>query len=57
MNAVSLVFAAAGFKIKYAILYADAFALATARAAGSLLMTGDPELRDIGEVEALWIGR
>ncbi|MDH7578141.1 MAG: hypothetical protein QHH75_10065 [Bacillota bacterium] len=37
--------------------YGDAFALATARAAGSLLMTGDPELKKIGEGETLWIGR
>ncbi len=38
------VFAAAGFKMCYAISYADAFAVATAAEMGAVLVTGDPEL-------------
>jgi len=42
------VFAAAGFKMHYAISYADAFAVATADALNAVLVTGDPELGQLG---------
>ena len=38
------VFAAARFKMRYAISYADAFAAATADDLDAILVTGDPEL-------------
>jgi predicted nucleic acid-binding protein len=38
------VFAAAGFKMQYAISYADAFAAAAAQDLDAILVTGDPEL-------------
>ena len=41
------VFAAAGFKMRYAISYADAFAAATADELNAVLVTGDPELEQL----------
>jgi len=41
------VFAAAGFKMRYAISYADAFAAATAVERDAVLVTGDPELQQL----------
>ena len=38
------VFAAARFKMRYAISYADAFAAATTQDLDAILVTGDPEL-------------
>ena len=42
------VFSAAGFKMYYAISYADAFAAAAAEELGAVLVTGDPELEQLG---------
>ena len=42
------VFSAAGFKMHYAISYADAFAAAAAEELGAVLVTGDPELEQLG---------
>ena len=53
----SLVFDAASLKIRHAIAYADAFAVATTKAQKATLVTGDPELKDLEEVPLLWIGR
>lgn len=50
-----LVFEAPSLKIKYPIAYADAFALATAKALGGPLVTGDPELKNLREVPLIWI--
>ena len=50
------VFAAVGFKMRYAISYADAFAVATAEDLDAVLVTGDPELAQLGnriEIERL----
>ena len=45
------VFAAARLKMRYAILYVDAFAAALARELGATLVTGDPELESLrGEI-------
>jgi predicted nucleic acid-binding protein len=38
------VMAAVGFKMHYALSYADAFAAAAAQALGATLVSGDPEL-------------
>jgi len=51
-----LVFEAASLKIKYPIAYADSFALATTMALSGALVTGDPELRSVEEIDILWIG-
>lgn len=51
----SLVLVAAALKVRYTISYADAFAAATAQVAGASLMTGDPELRKLTEVEVIWL--
>lgn len=53
----SLVMEAASLKIKYRIAYADAFAVATAKAKNASLITGDPKLKDLDEVPILWIGK
>jgi len=42
------VFSAAGFKMHYAISYADAFAAAAVEELGAVLVTGDPELEQLG---------
>jgi len=52
-----LVLKAAAIKMKYPVSYADAFAVATAKGKNSLLMTGDPEIKGINEVDILWIGQ
>jgi len=52
----SLVFEAAALKIRHAMAYADAFAVATAKAQNGTLVTGDPELKDLKEIPILWIG-
>ena len=52
----SLVFEAAALKIRHAMAYADAFAVATAKAQNGTLVTGDPELKDLEEIPILWIG-
>ena len=44
-----LVFAAADFKMEYAISYADAFAVALADRTGATLVSGDPELDLLGD--------
>lgn len=41
------VFAAVGFKMRYAISYADAFAVATAEDLDAVLVTGDPEIEQL----------
>ena len=51
-----LIFEAARWKTKARIAYADAFALATAERWGTLLVTGDPEMRHLGEQVIDWIG-
>ena len=43
------VFSAARFKMRYPISYADAFAAATAEALDAVLVTGDPELLQLGD--------
>lgn len=52
----SLVLAAVSLTMRRPIAYADAFAVATAAARGARLVTGDPELRGLGDVPTLWIG-
>jgi len=54
----TLVFRAAAIKMRWAISYADAFAVATAQAQNAFLLTGDPELKalDPDEVSLLWLG-
>lgn len=50
------VFAAARWKIKYPLSYADAFAATSAEQNKAILLTGDPELlalKDILQIEAL----
>ena len=42
------VFSAARLKMRYPISYADAFAAATAEALDAILVTGDPELAQLG---------
>jgi predicted nucleic acid-binding protein len=51
-----LVLQAARIKTRYPIAYADAFAVATAEVTGSILLTGDPELKDLNEVKIFWLG-
>jgi predicted nucleic acid-binding protein len=51
-----LIFEAARWKTKSRISYADAFALATAERWGTLLVTGDPEMRHLGEHVIDWMG-
>jgi predicted nucleic acid-binding protein len=48
---------AALLKGRYPIAYADAFAAALARKYRCPLVTGDPELRSILDLELDWIGR
>ncbi len=52
-----LVFEAVSLKIKYPIAYADSFALATTMALSGALVTGDPELRSVEEIDILSIGK
>ena len=54
-----MVLDAARLKARFAISYADSFAVLTARILEAPLVTGDPELRPVeraGEVELDWIG-
>jgi ribonuclease VapC len=51
------IWAAAILKGRYPIAYADAFAAALARKHRCPLVTGDPELRSITDLELDWIGR
>jgi len=48
---------AALLKGRYRIAYADAFAAALAQKYHCPLVTGDPELRSITDLELDWIGR
>jgi len=48
---------AAVLKGRYPIAYADAFAAALAHKYQCPLVTGDPELRSIPDLELDWIGR
>jgi len=54
------VLAAARFKIRHAVSYADAFAVMTAQRSNGILVTGDPELLRLGsemQIEELVRGR
>jgi predicted nucleic acid-binding protein len=56
----SMVFAAARLKAQHKISYADAFAVVTAIQIGAQLVTGDPEIRELGTRGVLklhWAGR
>jgi ribonuclease VapC len=49
--------AAAGFKARFPIAYADCFAAALAQERGAPLATGDPEIRLlVAEADILWLG-
>ncbi len=48
---------AALLKARYPIAYADAFAAALAQKHRCPLVTGDPELRSINDLDLDWIGR
>jgi predicted nucleic acid-binding protein len=48
---------AALLKVQYPIAYADAFAAAQAQKYRCPLVTADPELRSIADLELDWIGR
>ncbi len=55
-----LILGAARLKSRYAISYADAFAVETAREQKAILVTGDPELWQLSKrepVELLWLGK
>ena len=55
----SLILAAAEWKSRYAISYADAFAVATAVREGAVLVTGDADFRPLAEdgvVRLEWLG-
>ena len=55
-----LIRAAARLKSRYPISYADAFAVETAREQNAILVTGDPELRQLSKqepIELLWVGK
>lgn len=54
-----LILNAARLKSRYAILYADAFAVETARQEKAALVTADPELFELCQrepIELLWVG-
>lgn len=56
-NDLEAVVAAARWKARYRISYADAFAAATADRFGATILTGDPEFEALGHrVEVEWIG-
>jgi predicted nucleic acid-binding protein len=51
-----LTFAAARIKAKYAVSYADAFAVALAQSLDAKILTGDPEFRSVEEEAAIeWL--
>ena len=55
-----LILKAARMKSRYPISYADAFAVETAREQNAILVTGDPELRQLSKqepIELLWVGK
>jgi len=55
-----LILNAARLKSRYPISYADAFAVETAREQNAILVTGDPELRQLSKqvpIELLWVGK
>ncbi len=49
------IWTAASLKGRFAIAYADAFAAALARKYNCPLVTGDPELRQVDQLELDWI--
>ena len=54
----AIVFAAARWKMRHPISYADAFAAATAEQFGAILVTGDPELVALkGQLQVEALGR
>lgn len=56
----SMVLAVARLKAQHRISYADAFAVVTAIQIGAKLVTGDPEIRELGArgvVNVHWAGR
>lgn len=51
-----LIFRAAELKARFAMSYADTFAVASAMEHNATLVTGDPEFRQVGQlVKILWI--
>ena len=50
------IWSAAILKSRFAIAYADAFAAALAQKHNCALVTGDPELRAVDQLEIDWIG-
>ena len=55
-----LILGAARLKSRYAISYADAFAVETAREQNAILVTGDPELWQLSKrepIEIHWLGK
>jgi predicted nucleic acid-binding protein len=55
-----LILDAARLKSRYPISYADAFAVETARDQNAVLVTGDPELRQLSKqepIELFWVGK
>ncbi|MGD0587154.1 MAG: type II toxin-antitoxin system VapC family toxin [Oryzomonas sp.] len=51
-----LIFRAAELKARFAMSYADTFAVASAMEHNAALVTGDPEFRQVGQlVKILWI--
>jgi len=54
---VEKIWEAALLKGRYPIAYADAFAAALAQKHRCPLVTGDPELRSVADLELDWIGR
>jgi len=52
----ALVVRAAQLKSRYPISYADGFAAATALELAAPLVTGDPELRTVPQLELEWVG-
>jgi len=50
-----LVKKASNWKIDHSISLADAFAVATAHERNAKLATGDPELKDLLDVELIWL--
>lgn len=52
------VFAAAHFKARYPIAYADAFAVALAKESSATLLTGDPEFQIISnQITVEWLSK
>jgi len=51
------IWAAATLKSRFPISYADAFAAALAQKYNCPLVTGDPELRRVDQLEIDWLGR